>query len=180
MENQLTPAALLKTAAVILENPNRKQQPKGSERIYISGRIRKFFNLSTKAAEDVSVSSFGNSQTLSKSINRVLLAAKTNNLENILIKALCLPMLCLPISSPSITFLKVHFEKFHGIDFVDEDSEKDIDLLIVSDLYWNFVTGNIVNSGESGGLVAVETTFGWNLIHCVGVFVWGIRSFGCS
>ena len=40
-------------------------------------------------------------------------------------------MLCLPISSPSITFLKVHFEKFHGTEFVDEDSEKDIDLLIV-------------------------------------------------
>ena len=39
-------------------------------------------------------------------------------------------MLCLPISSPSITFLKGQFEKFHGIEFVDEDTEKDIDLLI--------------------------------------------------
>ena len=44
-------------------------------------------------------------------------------------------MLCLPTSSPSITFLKGQFEKFHGIEFVDEDSEKDIDLLIGSDLY---------------------------------------------
>ena len=36
-------------------------------------------------------------------------------------------------------------------------------------LYWSFVTGNIVKSGESGGLVAVETKFGWILSGCVGV-----------
>ena len=52
-------------------------------------------------------------------------------------------MLSLPISSPSITFLKGQFERFHGKEFVDKDSEKDIDLLIGSDLYWSFVTGNI-------------------------------------
>ena len=60
--------------------------------------------------------------------------AKTNSHENILIKALCLPMLCLPILSPSITFLKGQFEKFHGIEFVDEDCEREIYLLIGSDL----------------------------------------------
>ena len=70
-------------------------------------------------------------------------------------------MLCLPISSPNITFLKRQFEKFHGIEFADEDSGKEIDLLIGSDLYWSFVTGNIVESGESGSLVAVETKLGW-------------------
>ena len=42
-------------------------------------------------------------------------------------------------------------------------------MLIGSDLYWNFVTGNIVKSGESGGLVAVETKFGWILSGCVDV-----------
>ena len=57
-------------------------------------------------------------------------------------------MLCLPISSPSITFLRGQFRKFCRIEFVDEDSERDIDLLIGSDLYWNFVTGNIVKSGN--------------------------------
>ena len=44
-------------------------------------------------------------------------------------------MLCLPISSPSITFLKEESQKFHGIEFVDEGSEKYIDLLRDSDLY---------------------------------------------
>ena len=67
-------------------------------------------------------------------IDRVLLVAKTSSHKNILIKALCLPMLCLPIPSPSIAFLKEQFENFHGIEFVDEDSEKEIDLLIGSGL----------------------------------------------
>ena len=57
-------------------------------------------------------------------------------------------MLCLPISSPSITFLRGQFRKFRGKEFLDEDSERDIDFLIGSDLYWNFVTGNIVKSGN--------------------------------
>ena len=70
-------------------------------------------------------------------------------------------MLCFPISSPSTTFLKRLFKKFDGIEFADEDSEKEIDLLIGSDFYWSFVTGNIVESGESGSLVAVESKLGW-------------------
>ena len=84
VQKQLTPALLLQTAAVILENPNTKQQVKmkvlldaGSQRTYISERIQKFLNLSTEAVEDVNISTFGNSQTLSKSIDPVLLAAKT-------------------------------------------------------------------------------------------------------
>ena len=82
----------------------------GSQRTYISARIRKFLNLCTAAVEDVIISTFGNFQTLSKSIDRVLLVAKTNSHENILIKALCLRLL---ISSPSITFIKGQFKKFH-------------------------------------------------------------------
>ena len=35
----------------------------------------------------------------------------------------------------SIAFLKEQFENFHGIEFVDKESEKEIDLLIGSDLY---------------------------------------------
>ena len=50
---------------------------------------------------------------------------------------MCLLILCLPILSPSTTFLNGQFEKFHGIEFADEDNEEDIDL------YWSFVTGNI-------------------------------------
>ena len=57
-------------------------------------------------------------------------------------------MLCLPICSPSIAFLKEQFENFHGIEFADMDSEKEIDLLIGSDLYWSFFMGNIVKSWE--------------------------------
>ena len=133
MQNQLTPAVLLQTAAVILENPDTKQQVKvkilpdrGSQRTYISERIWEFLNLSTKAVEDVNISTFENSQTRSKSIDPVLLVAKTNSYENILIKGLCLRMLSLPISSPSMAFLKGQFESSR-----DENS-------IVAKIAWFF------------------------------------------
>ena len=47
------------------------------------------------------------------------------------------------LSSPSIAFLKGQFENFHGLEFVNEGSEKEIDLLIGFDLYWSFVTGKL-------------------------------------
>ena len=75
----------------------------------------------------------------------------------------------MPISSPSIAFLRGQFGKFHETEFAEEDSEKDIDLLIGSHLCWSFVTGNVVKSGESGDLGAVETKFGWILSDCGGV-----------
>ena len=71
----------------------------GSQRTYISGRIRKFLNLSTEVVEDVKIRTFGNSQTLSKFIDRILLVVKTNTHENILIKALCLPVILAYIES---------------------------------------------------------------------------------
>ena len=100
VQNQLTAAVLLQTTAVILENPSTKQEVKvkvlldaGPQRTYISEKIRKFLSLSTEAVEDFNISTFGNSQALSKSIDGVLLVAKTNNHENILIKVLFLPVM---------------------------------------------------------------------------------------
>ena len=90
VQNQFLTAVLLQRAAIILENTNTKQRVKvkvlldaGSQRTYISERIRKFLSLSSKAVQDVNFSTFGNSQTLSKSIDRVLLVAETTNHENI-------------------------------------------------------------------------------------------------
>ena len=98
MPHAKTAAVLLQTATVILENPDTKQQVKkrvlhdaSFQRTYISERIRKFVNLSTEAVEDANIS-IVSIQAISKSIDRVSLVAKTNNHENILTKALCLPM----------------------------------------------------------------------------------------
>ena len=60
VQNQLTAAVLLQTVAVILENPDMKQQVKvkvlldtSSWRTYISERICKLLSLSTEAVEEI-------------------------------------------------------------------------------------------------------------------------------
>ena len=58
----------------------------GSQWTYNLEKIRKFLKLSTEAVEDVNISTFGNSQTLSKSIDPVLLVAKTSSHKNMLLK----------------------------------------------------------------------------------------------
>ena len=48
------------------------------------------------------------------------------------------------------------------LELADTDSSDDIELLIGSDFYWAFVTGN-VRLGKLGESVGVESKFGWLL-----------------
>ena len=69
-------------------------------------------------------------------------------------------MLCFPISNHSTNFLKRQSEKFRDLKFPDTSREKDIVLLIGSDLYWKFVKGKFVKSGTPESLVAIEKKCG--------------------
>ena len=57
--------------------------------------------------------------------------------------------------------------EFALLDLASDSSfdDKPIDVLIGSDLYWQFITGNVIRS--SNDLVAVESKFGWILSGAV-------------
>ena len=85
-----------------------------------------------------------------------------------MIRALCVPLICLPIKKQPIKVIKEHFVEFRNLEFSETDIEKEIDLLIGSDLYWRFVTGKIVKTDKTDDLVAVETKCGWVLSGSIG------------
>ena len=78
------------------------------------------------------------------------------------IEALSTPFISLPLKNQPITFAKNNFEFLKDLELADTDSSDDIELLIGSDFYWAFVTGN-VRLGKLGEPVGVESTFGWLL-----------------
>ena len=78
------------------------------------------------------------------------------------IEALCTPFICLPLKNKPITFAKNNFEFLKNLELADTGFSDDIELLIGSDFYWAFVTGN-VRLGKVGVPVGVESKFGWLL-----------------
>ena len=127
-----------------------KQQVK-VKALYISETIHKFINVSTETVEDVKISTFGNSQTLSKSIDRVLLVAKTSSHENILIISFVSPY----VIESKYRISKRVVWKFSWIRVCKRGKWKGNRLV---DRFWfvlEFCYWKIVKSGESEGLVAV-------------------------
>ena len=78
------------------------------------------------------------------------------------IEALSTPFISLPLKNQPITFAKNNFEFLKDLELADTDSSDDIELLIGSDFYWAFVTGN-VRLGKLGEPVGVESKFRWLL-----------------
>ena len=158
---------LLQTAETIIENPVTSKQVKikmlfdsGSQRTYISNRIKNFLNLKPESTEQVDVSTFGNPKTNSQSLDIVKINLHTQS-SNITLQAISYPMICTPIKNQLVKFVKEKVENFRDLKFADEGSGDEIDMLIGSDYYWSLVTGRIVESGLSDGLVAIETKLGW-------------------
>ena len=59
------------------------------------------------------------------------------------IEVLSTPFISLPLKNQPITFAKNNFEFLKDLELADTDSSDDIELLIGSDFYWAFVTGNV-------------------------------------
>ena len=78
------------------------------------------------------------------------------------ISALCFPKICSPLST---TIDISQYPYLKDLEFTDcsvlngHDTNSDIDILIGPDYDFDFILGNIVRG--DGGLVAVESEFGW-------------------
>ena len=77
-----------------------------------------------------------------------------------------MPLICSPIQNQAIQFAVESYDHLSHIELADsmkfsQNLGMDVDLLIGSDFYWNFLTGEI-RRGEVGP-VAMKTKVGWVL-----------------
>ena len=70
------------------------------------------------------------------------------------------PHICEPLTTQPIDKCLELYPHISGLDLADDplDGTREIDMLIGSDLYWEFVTGEVAQ-----GPVAINTTLGWML-----------------
>ena len=147
-----------------MENPLNKHEvlvtalfDQGSQRTYVTQRVKNILQLAPKCTERISISTFGNKECESKNLEMLSVHLK-NSKEKFEVEALCTSFICLQSSN----FAKQSFDYLQQLELANSKSKNDIDLFIGSDFYWLLVTGN-VKFGKLEKPVGVETKFGWVL-----------------
>ena len=158
---------LLQTAVAIAKNDEGTKSTtirilfdNGSQRSYITDNLRSKLQLKSLQTEKLNLNTFGESKFRKQRCDVVnLRLQKSEHDDPITISALTFPVICSPLPA------KVHTNYAHldGLELADEpySSGNTIDLLIGSDFYWDFVTGE-TKRGEEGP-IAVNSALGWLL-----------------
>ena len=133
----------------------------GSQRSYVSNRLKKTLKLKPVKNETLNLNTFGNSKFRKQNCDLVELHLEDRDHGIITIKALSFPVICSSLPS------RINIEEFVHLDGLDlaenfkPDANEEIDVLIGSNYYWEIVLGEM-RKGESGP-VAVSSRLGWLL-----------------
>ena len=111
------------------------------------------------------IAAFGSTKGRPLPCESVHLAVRNKSGVDQELDAFVVPHICDPITSQMNSSCSEIFPHLAGLDLADLPPEKtlEVDMLIGSDLYWDFITGQTVR-GRSG-LVAVETNSRMGLIR---------------
>ena len=165
-------SVLLQTAQLHLFNPHSTQHntvaraimDSGSQRTYITRRLRDELNLPAVASESLQIKTFGNATDYESSYDTVQLSLKTKDYGTLNIAALVVPTICHPLTSQPINYSQDHYTHLKGLKLADTAGASDkleVDILIGSDAYWSLVTGKIIRGRN--GPIAIQTKVGWVL-----------------
>ena len=143
--------------------PVRVLLDSGSQRSYITLKLKNRLGLIVLKKESVSLNVFGSQSFSRQQCDLVKMKLLGRCQEGIEITALCFPSICSPLNR--VVTLGQHPE-FQELELADlphsDDGRRDngsIDVLIGSDHYWEIVHDEIIRG--SGGLVAVSSRLGW-------------------
>ena len=136
----------------------------GSQRTYVTSRIRDQLNLPSVGAESLRIKTFGATETQNTPCDIVELGVNIEENETLKLTALVVPFICNPLTSQPINFSGQSYDHLIGLELADSAEVSDvleIDMLIGSDSYWSLVTGQVIR-GDSGP-TAIHTKVGWIL-----------------
>ena len=117
----------------------------------------------------LSIAAFGSKKGRPKQceVVRLIVRSKLGGCQEL--EVFVVPHICDPVTSPaSVTCSRV-YGSLSQLDLADVclDETLEVDLLIGSDFYWEFVTGESIQ--RENGPVAINTTLGWVLSGPAGV-----------
>ena len=135
----------------------------GSQRIYVSDKLRKQLKLPTLRSEKISINTFGNKESVTKMIDVVPLKFVLKN-EIIQIECLCTSLICNDIVNQHIMSISSSYPHLKNLSLADSSNSKNrtIDIFIGAEHYYRFIYGNVIR-GKINGPITVESLFGWVL-----------------
>ena len=136
----------------------------GSQRTYVSTRLRERLKLLTENTERISIKTFGSTNENSQCVDVVRLCVATEQGQDVELSAFVIPTICDPLQSQSVVQASLTYAHLKGLKLADYHTGEDnidIDILVGSDQYWSLVSGRVVR-GEHGP-TAIETKLGWVL-----------------
>lgn len=162
---------LLQTATTMAYSRDRPKRPwkvrlildSGSQKSYISAKLRDILKLSAEQPIAVAIKTFGTETEKVQNCDTVKLWLKTKSGTDLELSLHTVPFICEPLSGQPMEVAVEHFSYLHRLDLADADSSErsEIDVLIGADYYWKVATGRFKH-GQVGP-TAVETRFGWVL-----------------
>lgn len=145
---------LLQTAELLLYNLNdpivlpmcvkvRAIMVSGSQRTYVTSRVRDRLHLSMKRTESLRIKTFGSTEGQDTASDVVL----TRDGRTLKLTAVVVPFICSQLASQPISHSRECYDHLLGLELADSAEIEDfleIYMLIGSDLYWNLVTGRVL------------------------------------
>ena len=165
-------AVLLQTARAHLSNPQnphhsieaRILMDSGSQRSYISERVRAQLSLLPEGEQYLLIATFGKRHEEPRSCPIVRVGMKLKDGATLKMSLLVVPMICEPLVKQPIADCAEAYQHLASLelaDFSSGDSTMEVDVLIGCDYYWELATGDTCRG--SNGPIAIHTKLGWVL-----------------
>ena len=136
----------------------------GSQLSYITEEAKKRLHLQAIEKSEVLIKTFGNRDD-SKTLEKVRFCVKGKNGISVYVTALT-SEICTPISGQFVDFTKHSYSHLRDLELADSNPSGkglEVDIVIGSDFYWSFMSGNIVKSESGCGPVALDSILGYVL-----------------
>ena len=161
---------LLQTARATAFNPNdlsrtcsvRIVMDTGSQRSYTTDRVREMLALASVREQCMTIMTFGDSEGTNCICGCVEVGIKLKKGCSRLLTIFTVPNICEPLTPHSLASCREFYPHLRGLELADEFEDiykLQLDLLIDSDYYWDFITGTILRGSD--GPVAIDTRLGW-------------------
>ena len=169
--NSRTPV-FLQTAIAMVYNPmhpslsmkTRLILDSGSQRSYVTHRIKDSLELEAIRSESLAIRTFGDSRERRQICDTVVIGVQTKDGSRVQLPMLTVPFICEPLSHQPSICARESFDHLDGLELADPlpvDCQLRLNILVGSDHYWRIVTGE-VKHGVSGP-TAIDTILGWVL-----------------
>ena len=145
----------------------------GSQCSYVTDSLRSKLGLTPDKNETLHLNTFGDNKYKTQKCQVFTLNFETSNGDICPISALNFPTICTPLGA---NFYVSDYPYLQDLDLANSpmDERQRIDVLIGSDHYWDFITGEVI-PGKNGP-VAMSSKFGWVLSGPTNVSVEGNES----